>query len=508
LTKRFSIFQKSLIFGILILLIGMCIVSSTGKNIESTIDNHFELENNPKELQTCGHFVYFGGFTDDPWKCSLYKGSLDDIQNSTCICQGGVSGNFLSGYTWTNDAKLLACEYGNGLIYGIDYESCDMWSIGGGGDGLNSIAYDPTSEIIYGCSNDALYKINASTGEQTYIGNLGNGPSYMIGLSFDEDGELYGWDVGTDRLWTIDKETGDVFLVGPLGIDINYAQDGDFCKVDDILYIAAFLNSPQYGSYLFECDKNTGECTIISQFPDSSQDITCFVVPWNFRPYIPSNYTPCGEAVDVPFNLSWDGGDPYSGDTVTYDIYLDTKEPPQLFTTVGPYPANQIHIEIGPIILPCFDYYYWKIVACDNYGACAEGPKCVFNTYCPSRPTDPEIDGPSRGGPGIDYEFTFVSTNPLNFSIKYLVEWGDGNISETGFFESGEIVTLNHSWYEKETFLIKAKAIDEYAKESNWSEFKISIPRNNEIFRQFLLHIFKRLPPLELIIKFVGVVII
>ena len=122
---------------------------------------------------------------------------------------------------------------------------------------------------------------------------------------------------------------------------------------------------------------------------------------------------------------------------------------------------------------------------------------CVFNTMCTSLPSDPEIEGPYRGRPGNDYEYTFVSTNPLNFTIKYLVDWGDGNFSETGFFESGEIVTLNHSWDQKGKFTIKAKAIDEYAKESNWSEYKINFPRGKGVFIYLIFRFFNEIPIIE-----------
>jgi len=478
LAKKFSILQKTLTLGIFILFIGIGVVSPRGKNIESVDNNPPKFENNQKVLQASEHLVYFGGPTNDPWECAFYKGILNDIENSTCICGGGVSGIFISGSTWTNDARLLACEYGNGMLYEIDYETCDIYGIGGGGDGLNGIAYDPTSETMYGCSSDSLYEVNASTGEQSYIGDFGDGPSYMIGLSFDADGELYGWDVGTDSLWTIDIDTGNTFFVGSLGIDLNGAQDGDFCKVDDILYLAAYMSSPQSGPYLVECDKNTGECTIISQFPDSYQYITEFVIPWNFHPYAPSNYSPCGEDVEVPFYMSWDGGDPDSEDMVTYYIYLGLYEPPTiLFATVGPYPANQKRIEFGPVTLPLFETYYWKVVACDNYGDCAVGPTCTFTTYCIFPPNDPTIEGPSKGKPGIVYDYSFVSTNPINFTIKYLIDWDDGNISETGYYESGEIVTLNHSWGEKGTYIIRAKAIDTYNQESDWSYHEVLIPR-------------------------------
>jgi hypothetical protein len=476
----------------------MSIDTSICKNIDSNAFNLLKLENRPEQLQTCEHLVYFGGHAEDQYDCFLYKGKLDDIQNSTCICWGGISGSFYSSYTWTNDARLLACEYSNGQLYEIDYETCDMYSIGGGGIGLNSIAYDPTGEVIFGCSNDALYKVNASTGEQVYIGNFGSGPSYMIGLSFDEYGELYGWDVGTDSLWTIDKETGDAYLVGSLGINLNYTCQGDFCKVDDILYLAVYMSSPQSGYYLVECDKNTGECTIISQFPDPSQSYPCFVIPWNFHPYAPSNYSPCYEDVEVPFNLSWDGGDPDSGDMVTYYVYLGFYEPPsELFATVGPYPANQKRIEFGPVSLPLYNTFYWKVFACDNYGASVGGPVCIFNTYCIIPPNEPTIEGPSKGRPGKVYDYTFVSTNPDNHTIKYLVEWGDGTNYESEFYESGIPITLNHSWDNKGTFILRAKAINMYDKESNWSELEINIPRNRQTNHKFLLMFFNRISNLE-----------
>ena len=235
--KKSVLLHKMLVLGIIIIFIVMSIFTSSAKNPGLVSKNHLEFVKNQKELQTCEHLVYFGGPTDNPWECALYKGTLNDIENSTCICWGGVSGDFLSGCTWTNDARLIGCQYGNGMLYGINYETCEMWSIGGGGTGLNSIVYDPTSDIMYGCSDDALYEVNASTGEQSYIGNFGSGPSYMIGLSCDAYGELYGWDVGTDSLWTIDKDTGNAFIVGSLGIDLYGAQDGDFCKIDDILYL-------------------------------------------------------------------------------------------------------------------------------------------------------------------------------------------------------------------------------------------------------------------------------
>ena len=177
------------------------------------------------------------------------------------------SDDFIAGLTCGNDGYWYGCENGTGKLWIID-EYGEMTLIGGGGMNLNSIAYDPINNRIYasGCNN-YLYEIVPDTGEQEKIGSFGSGANYMIGLSFDAEGILYGWDLGCDKLWVIDTEIGEATEVGPLGIDLNYAQDGDFYRESDQLYLTAYTTTGQ----LYECDKTTGECTLIGNFEDGAQ---------------------------------------------------------------------------------------------------------------------------------------------------------------------------------------------------------------------------------------------
>jgi hypothetical protein len=171
-----------------------------------------------------------------------------------------ISGDFLAGGTYGCDGIWYGVQYGNGLLYGIDPYTGDMWSIGGGGTGMNGLAYDPMNNRMFGSSDsDQLYEIFPDTGEQELIGPFGGGAGYMIGMAFDADGTLYGWDLITDSLWTIDYETGEATQVGPLGISLNYAQDGDFCRETDTLYLTAYVSTGQ----LYTCDKETGQCELI-----------------------------------------------------------------------------------------------------------------------------------------------------------------------------------------------------------------------------------------------------
>jgi parallel beta-helix repeat protein len=93
-------------------------------------------------------------------------------------------------------------------------------------------------------------------------------------------------------------------------------------------------------------------------------------------------------------------------------------------------------------------------------------------------PENPTIDGPSSGGWGKPYHFTFQTSDNEGSDVWYFVEWGDGK--DTGWmgpYTSGDEITDSHTWTEQETFTIRCKAKDMYNVHSEWGEFEITIPR-------------------------------
>ena len=96
-------------------------------------------------------------------------------------------------------------------------------------------------------------------------------------------------------------------------------------------------------------------------------------------------------------------------------------------------------------------------------------------------PDAPKIDGIKRGVPGIEYNYTFVSNDIDGDSVYYYIDWNDSTTEEwIGPYESGIEVTVNHTWEEKGSYIIKAKAKDIYDSESDWANFYLEIPRNRE----------------------------
>jgi hypothetical protein len=103
---------------------------------------------------------------------------------------------------------------------------------------------------------------------------------------------------------------------------------------------------------------------------------------------------------------------------------------------------------------------------------------CCFKTYgLDLAPTIPVVTGPSSGKVGEPTTYTFVSTDPEGQDVFYMVDWGDGQISNwTDANPSGDSTSLPHTWDKRGTYTIKVKAKDSYNAESDWGTLKIKMP--------------------------------
>jgi len=116
-----------------------------------------------------------------------------------------------------------------------------------------------------------------------------------------------------------------------------------------------------------------------------------------------------------------------------------------------------------------------------------------FKTYGLEQypPDIPDIDGPANGKAGTEYDYNFTAIDPEEDNVSYFVDWGDDTTTEwTDFVASGTEITLTHTWAEKDTYTIKAKAKDTNGAESDWAELEVSMPISQQLqnwwFLQFL----------------------
>lgn len=195
-----------------------------------------------------------------------------------------------------------------------------------------------------------------------------------------------------------------------------------------------------------------------------------FVVIDNKPPNTPSNPNPANNAkdIDININLSWSGGDPDSGDNVTYDVYFGG------MLTLQKVASNTSILSYEPGTLSMNTTYFWRIVAWDNHGSSSIGPIWSFTTAKavnnpPSKPSKPS--GSNLVRVGRSYSYSTVAFDPENDDIYYWFDWGDDTDSGwDGPHNSGDNVTVSHIWVNVGSFPIKVKAKDVHGAESVWSD--------------------------------------
>jgi len=473
-----DLLSKTLVMGICILILDISVVSSTDNNTKMFSNKNQSLNtiNNQKVFSACDHLAYVGGYEGKDW---LYTFTLYDPGNLTLICSSPTEWNAADesyGAVWTNEGKFIFCDDDYGWLWIIYPELCELDLIGGGGVVCNGLAWDSVHNKLYGTSGYDLYEYDPYSGNQDWIGHHSSGDIIMVDIACDGDGILYGWGRTLSLesyLYTIDTETGEASLVGSLGIAPLYPWEGDFCLEDDILYLFANTADPEYSLYLYECDEDTGSCTLVGQ----TQDFVCaelFAIPWNYPPNTSSNPNPYnGETgVDIDTDLSWTCCDP-DGDNLTYDVYFgDNSEPPLVSSSQS---ANIY----DPGKMSSSTSYYWKIVAKDEHDAETESPIWSFTTQGNTPPNTPSIDGPTNGKAGLDYNYTFKSIDPDEDDIWYHICWGDTEIiHKYGPYLSGEAITLSYNWKGRGSYTIQCKTSDVYDEESDWAYLEVTMPHS------------------------------
>jgi len=115
-------------------------------------------------------------------------------------------------------------------------------------------------------------------------------------------------------------------------------------------------------------------------------------------------------------------------------------------------------------------------------------------------PTVPIIKGPAKGKPGIEYIYTFNSTDIDNNELIYLIEWGDGTEDEI-VGPSGTEASASHKWTNKGNFTISARAKNVLGELSDWGQLSVNIPRNRILSNPFYLRFLQKFLNLLIILK-------
>lgn len=151
----------------------------------------------------------------------------------------------------------------------------------------NALAYDPSSNRMFALANvkvvdetgviakyyPALSEVDPFTGFVTPIAQI---PT-MVALASSASGELYAISKGDNAsLYRLNKNTGDITLIGATGLSTNFAQSMTFDPITGKLYWAAVKSNGT--TALYEVDTTTGKASEIFPF-GNNEEFTGLYIP-------------------------------------------------------------------------------------------------------------------------------------------------------------------------------------------------------------------------------------
>jgi hypothetical protein len=260
----------------------------------------------------------------------------------------------------------------------VTYDTTDgtRTYIGNPGVGINGLAYDPSSNVIWGVGGDdyaSLYKINPEDGSAELMFEPGSG-LILINLACNKWGDLYAIDINYDYMIYYDKWTGDIYYTAALGDDYIYAQDMEFDLNSGMMFAATYNYDGESSISFFDFNSNT-----MNKLSDiqNNDEITGLAFPNDYQPYNVDLVSPkFNEGVKYDVTFKWKK---YSGAS-SYIVYISDTPYFDVYTTVETTDTTIVVAEGNLEIKK----YYWFVEAVLNNGSELSG-LWMFNhedLYC------------------------------------------------------------------------------------------------------------------------------
>jgi hypothetical protein len=221
--------------------------------------------------QVYGYNAYPGTGTDPEGPTSFNLASpqiLNSLADQSTL-------NFVAGGTWANGIWYGAV-YNTAVPY--DFVSINPATgartvIGDMGRYIGGLSYNKVTGIMYAVDATSLYTVNMTTGATTLVG--ANTGISMVNLAINSTGSCYSLDATGNNLGSVNLATGVFTAIGPVGFDVQFAQDMEFDRETDQLFMAA---QDATSGWLAWVNTATGATMKINDF-EGGAEITGFAIP-------------------------------------------------------------------------------------------------------------------------------------------------------------------------------------------------------------------------------------
>lgn len=173
---------------------------------------------------------------------SAYFSSIDLETGDITIINGDASTHTIMGMTYdSTDDLLYGADVALGNLVTFDRSTGAVTVVGPFDSAaplaIQGLAYCPANDTLYGIDMDNVYTIDRATGEATAIGPHGMTASLM-GLVYNENtGMLNAVTYATEDLYRINLETGQAFVLGSLGVQLQCLASVPTQGALNVLYV-------------------------------------------------------------------------------------------------------------------------------------------------------------------------------------------------------------------------------------------------------------------------------
>jgi outer membrane protein assembly factor BamB len=401
----------------------------------------------------------------------VFFGSSD----GSLYCLNGDDGSLAWSYQ-TGSVIVSSPAVVNGVVYFgatngdflcLDSDTGDLLWIRTMSDGTYSSPAIDENKIYFGSNDRNVYCLDAADGSPLWNYSAFSEVHSSPAIAYNN---LY---IGTSdgRVLCLEKDTGDYVWSYQISGSVNSAPS----IADGKVY---FGTDPCCGflSYFICLDAFTGakiwDYNFNTQFGMKSSPALAagkvyasagdgLIYAFGDIAYLADANGPYDGILDVPvqFTGSVYGGEP--GFTWLWDFGDGTtstdQNPLYTYTTLGQHPVT--------------------LTVTDNTGAVATDDTSVTIELPNTPPEKPIVNGTATGKTKESYSYTFSSTDINDDTLRLYIDWGDNTSSGwIGPVQSGVEILQEHSWSDKGSYSIKAKAKDSHGVESLWSDpFEVTI---------------------------------
>jgi len=338
----------------------------------------------------------------------------------------------------TNPCRALAYDPATDHFWTANFSS-DVWEFDRSGTIINTypntlsiygMAWDswsPGGPYLWAWSQDGTppvlaTQIDPTTGALTGVAFTG---STLPGLNI-AGGATISPDIIPDSLVFVGMHQADSNIIVGYDMDVVPTSDVPWLREDPITDTVSASDSLSADVILDATGLDLGDYyadLVIYNTDPYENPVTVPItlhVTSNNPPYEPSDPSPADGATgqDLDVDLSWTGGDPDPGDTVTYAVYFEAGDstPDDLLTC-----DDAATPACDPGILDHSTPHFWFVVATDNHGASITGTTWVFTTTLAPAPAPGSIN-PSWGYNGQVVHITNLAGSNFQTTGTTIVE--------------------------------------------------------------------------------------